>query len=108
MALDMLLIIVDDDKLDDEIALEILLELEVTAKEDDEEDTAVLDEDADDTAAMDEEVDDTTALDEETDDTKLDWTWLLCTELLELLATGVFLLSLPPQPAKTKILTMPV
>lgn len=92
------LLTLDDDKLDDEIALERLLELEVTAKEDD----------ADDTTALDEDADDTTALDDELDDTTLDWTWLLCTELLELLATGVFLSSLPPQPAKTKILRIPV
>jgi len=83
----------DEDKLDDATALEILLELETTTNEDEAQDTAVLD--------------------NELEEAMLDWARLLCTELicaelLELLATGVFLLSLPPQLAKTKTLIIPV
>jgi hypothetical protein len=69
------------------LVLEILLELEVTTNEDEDED----------------EDEDSAALDDELDEARLP-----CTELLELLATGVFLWSLPPQPAKIKTLRIPV
>jgi hypothetical protein len=88
----LLKLILEDDKLDAATELETLL-LEATTNEDEVEDTAVVD--------------------DEFDEAILDWARLLCTELmgaelLELLETGVFLLSLPPQLAKTKTLITPV